>query len=70
MANAENDIQLDSSNYQPTNTTLDQKLTALLKSLSPEEKTALADRVKEEEKVATNPYSLILYNPTYILPFY
>ena len=57
----------------------EQKLNAFLKKLTPQQqkilikhvtKTALANRVKEENKVVKNPYSLILYKPTYILPFY
>lgn len=50
--------------------TADQKLEALLQTLSPAERTALANRAAEENKVVNNPYSLLLYKPTYILPFY
>lgn len=35
-----------------------------------EEQTALAERNAEEDKIEDNPYSLILYQPSYILPFY
>lgn len=50
--------------------TADQKLDALLQTLTPNERTALANRAALENKVVNNPYSLLLYKPTYILPFY
>lgn len=66
MPNAAPSINLQNK----TSDSLDQRLQAILQTLSPEEKTALAKRASEEKKVANNPYSLILYKPTYILPFY
>ena len=47
-----------------------QKLNQFMKELTPQEKNALSKRVQEENKVAKNPYGLVLYKPTYILPFY
>jgi phospholipase A1 len=47
-----------------------EKVLSLLASLTPEQKTALQKRMQDENKAANNPASLILYQPTYIMPFY
>jgi phospholipase A1 len=48
----------------------DAKLASLLKTLTPTERTALAHRLQIEAQAASNPYSLLLYQPSYVLPFY
>lgn len=71
--------QMQKANKMHTTSSFEQKLNTFLKKLTPQQKkilikhvtkTALESRVKEENKVVKNPYSLILYKPTYILPFY
>ena len=57
-------------NLQSYVNTADQKIDALLQTLTPVERTALASRAVQENKVENNPYSLLLYKPTYIMPFY
>ncbi len=54
----------------PTELSFEQNLNQFIKKLTPEQKTVLTKRLQEEKKVDKNPYSLILYRPTYILPFY
>lgn len=49
---------------------IDNKLQNVLDLPPANEQTALSDRLAAENKVEDNPYSLILYKATYILPFY
>jgi phospholipase A1 len=42
----------------------------IVKILTPQEVSVLEQRRDLEDQVANNPYSLILYKPSYILPFY
>lgn len=63
-------IHSNIKSLEKQNETLSKRLENLLKTLSPNERTALANRAKEQEAVADNPTSLLLYKPTYILPFY
>lgn len=57
-------------NLTPYEKAVDAKLNALLQTLTPAERTALANKAASEKKVENNPYSLLLYKPTYVLPFY
>jgi phospholipase A1 len=59
---------IDAANID--NDDINNRIQAFLETLNSQQKTALAKRIKTEDKVANNPYSLILYKPTYILPFY
>lgn len=74
--NATNDTETQQTANQttvelsPYEKSLDQKLQAILQTLSPDEKTALAKKAALQEKLVDNPTSLILYKPTYVLPFY
>lgn len=45
-------------------------LYTFIKNLSPEQRSAIAERIKKEDKIANNQYGILLYEPTYILPFY
>ena len=48
----------------------EKKAQQLLISLSPSEKTALQQELEDQDAAANNPESLLLYEPTFILPFY
>lgn len=47
-----------------------QNINTLWDYLTPKERSAFEDRIQRERAAIRNPLSLILYRPTYILPFY
>lgn len=47
-----------------------QDVTEFMKSLTPDQKSALQQKLQDEKRMAKNPYALSLYGPTYILPYY
>lgn len=70
QANADSAIAPIVQETKQQATDIGNQITQALQSLSPEKRSALEQRLKEENLISTNEFGIAFYKPTYILPFY